>query len=70
MTRQRTIALCHESAVADLIQSAFGGEPIAPEDAYTRVTVSPETKWKAARQWADIPDDPAAIAAWMRGEPL
>jgi hypothetical protein len=25
---------------------------------------------EAARQWAQIPTDPADIAVWMRGEPI
>lgn len=57
-------------AGAELIASAFGGEPIAPEDAFTRVDVSERTRREAARQWDEIPNDPAAIAAWMRGEPI
>jgi hypothetical protein len=40
-------------------------------DAYgPRLNLSPAFKAEAARQWDAIPDTPAEIAAWMRGEPI
>jgi hypothetical protein len=40
-------------------------------DAYGfRRPVSPAVIAEAKRQWDAIPTDPAAIAVWMRGEPI
>ena len=73
MTRARTAAACDASVAQDMIQSAFGGEPIAPEDCYTRIRVSTRTKALAAAEWdamdsrgnlpADWPERRAEIEA-------
>ena len=44
---------------------------IEPEDMYgplARELDTPELRAKAARQWAEIPTDLAALKRWMRGE--
>lgn len=68
--RTRQTALCLESIEQEMIASRFGGEPIAPEDCFTRVDVSERVKAIADAEWAGIPDTPAEIAVWMRGEPI
>jgi hypothetical protein len=35
----------------EMIASPFGGEPITPEDAYTRVDVPAHIKRRAAAEW-------------------
>lgn len=41
------------------------------EDAYGfKPRRSPAFLAECDRQWRDIPDDPAEIAVWMKGEPI
>ena len=81
MTRMRTKAACLASAERDLRLHKLARQPrhkprqdnsdCSDEDAYGHVPKpTPELIAEANRQWANIPDNPAELSAWMRGEPI
>lgn len=53
-----------EAVSQDMIQSAFGGEPIAPEDCYTRVHITARTKALAMAEWAAMDNRGNLPADW------
>lgn len=55
-------------AEAAMIASPFGGEPIAPEDAYTRVRVSTLSKALAMAEWAAMDERGNLPVDWAERE--
>ena len=53
-----------QAVLDDMIQSPFGGEPIAPEDCHTRIHVSTRTKVLAMEEWAAMRPDGSLPDWW------
>ena len=51
--------------MSDMIASKFGGEPIAPEDAFTRVVIPPHIKRRADAEWEAMDERGNLPEGWV-----
>jgi CubicO group peptidase (beta-lactamase class C family) len=72
MSRHKQTARLQARAEQDLRDAMWAAEPEFDDaDAYGfNPPASPAVRAEAARQWDAIPNTPAEIAVWMRGEPI